>query len=105
MWNNNSGNTWLTTRVLLRVFACGYVAYLGYKILKTIGTEEAGMPPWLAYTAGIVFIVFGVGFAVYSLITARKRAAEAEREQDAPQEIDEETPPEQLPEQSEETEE
>ncbi|MBQ7565719.1 MAG: hypothetical protein IJT18_01245 [Oscillospiraceae bacterium] len=108
MWNNNSSeSTRITTRMFLRIAAGGYLAYLGYKIVSLIGTEEAGMPPWLAYLSGIVFMAAGVGFAIYSLITMRKQAQKAAADEIAAQlpPEEDETEPQELPEQTETTEE
>ncbi len=53
------------TRCCLRLFVAAYLIYLGVSILKGVAADGGMSIPLVI--AAVVFILFGVGYAVFSL--------------------------------------
>lgn len=78
------------TRAVLRVVVSGYLAYLGYTLIRNFLRGDSALPPAAAWGAGLVFITAGLGFAIYTLLgwraeyrQAAQDAESAEAVQDA----------------------
>ena len=75
-----------STRLTLRELVGGYIAYLGYKLMTNGGdaataaadAAEKHAPDWLRVLAGIIFMLAGAAFVVYSYIDYRKKKAAEE---------------------------
>ena len=59
--------TKITNVATLRIVVAGYLIYLGFSILRDVQKGEPGsLPVWVLWLAGIVFIVFALGFGYYT---------------------------------------
>ena len=92
--NDNNGNkenlfdarVKASTRLTLRALVGGYIAYLGYKLMANgsnaataaADAAEKHAPDWLRVLAGIIFMLAGAAFVVYSYIDYRKKKAAEE---------------------------
>ena len=89
---NFNGGSNARTRAMamaaLRAFICVYLIYLGGKLIYDHVKGESEMAPWMVWFFGILFILAGLAFGIYTWKRYQKD------KQEPPEEPSEETPQE-----------
>ena len=62
----------------LRLAVAGYLAYLGFDLLRAFLVGASTLSPTVAWSCGVGFMAAGLGFGVYSFLRWRRETA-AER--------------------------
>lgn len=75
-------------RIMLMGLASAYIIYLGYSLVRSAAAGEEGMPAWLGFLFGFVFIAVG-GLYLMSLIRDYRRLKAKESREALPEETQE----------------
>jgi TRAP-type C4-dicarboxylate transport system permease small subunit len=75
---------------MLMGLASAYIIYLGYSLVRSAAAGEEGMPAWLGFLFGFVFIAVG-GLYLMSLIRDYRRLKAKESREALPEEKQQES--------------
>lgn len=69
----------------VRAIAAGYLAYLAWQIVRSAGAEDSSLPPWVSWTAGVLFAAIAAlfGYFAWKQYRAEMKAAEPTAEEKA----------------------
>ena len=77
---STSGKNRAVNFFTLRLLVAGYLAWLGFDLLRGFLTGASALSPAAAWGCGVGFMAAGLGFAVYSIRRYRRETAAADAE-------------------------